>query len=379
VEALARKSPAELTALVEQIAGSAGLADDYRQRHADKEQAQQNTVFLLQQQKTLRAERKLLKEQKTEADRFHQLLTEKADVETELYLWILYHLDRDRHERDAVLGELRDERDAHRATEQTHAETLQQAKKQASAARRETGQRQQRRVELAALADRLEPAVIQTTEEIKSLANKLAQDEKQVAKKQTEADTHRERIDAIAKEIADYRTQLTALERDYDEIKANAAPVQLTPEQETRYEALRYQAAAASAAPRHALHAAQRRLEQARAHVATLQHTLQEAQAAQAETARDVQALDTRREKLTKVRWTSGWVVWHVGLDRNGGACRCPCCVLTLACFVFCFLALPPRVSQILLRICRQRNMNWCKSKDRRSGSKFVARNWMLT
>ncbi|EEC50622.1 predicted protein, partial [Phaeodactylum tricornutum CCAP 1055/1] len=300
VEALARKSPAELTALVEQIAGSAGLADDYRQRHADKEQAQQNTVFLLQQQKTLRAERKLLKEQKTEADRFHQLLTEKADVETELYLWILYHLDRDRHERDAVLGELRDERDAHRATEQTHAETLQQAKKQASAARRETGQRQQRRVELAALADRLEPAVIQTTEEIKSLANKLAQDEKQVAKKQTEADTHRERIDAIAKEIADYRTQLTALERDYDEIKANAAPVQLTPEQETRYEALRYQAAAASAAPRHALHAAQRRLEQARAHVATLQHTLQEAQAAQAETARDVQALDTRREKLTK-------------------------------------------------------------------------------
>jgi len=64
--------------------------------------------------------------------------------------------------------------------DQEAASALKEAKKLASAAQRKTGQAEKKRVQVASHVDQLEPALLEMTEEIKTLKKKLVQDEKQL-------------------------------------------------------------------------------------------------------------------------------------------------------------------------------------------------------
>lgn len=303
VESLARKSPTELVALIEQISGSSALQAEYDEAASAKEAAEQETLFAFKKQKTLRSERRFLKDQKEEAERFDALLTAKAKLQTDLYLWLLYHIDQDRTEREATAKTLKEELQAHDEEEKQVAARLKQAKKAASAARRHTAQADKSRVQLAASVDQLEPSIIQTTEEINNLRKKLQQDEKQLKKKQQEVEVHDDKLQGLETEIAEYKQTQQDLEADYEEIKRNATgdDVQLTPEQEVEYERVREAAAAAGAEPRRRLATLNRRLETARSKAAGLAQDLAESKKTEVETASDVKDFRDREEKLTKV------------------------------------------------------------------------------
>jgi structural maintenance of chromosome 1 len=304
VESLARKTPAELVGLVEQISGSAPLQDEYDRAAFEKDATEQATLFSFRKQKGFRSERRLLKDQKEEAERFHSLLETKAALQKDYYLWQLYHLDQDRQERESAAKELQDELQLVNTSEQGASDNLKEAKKKASAARRQTGQADKKRVQLAAQVDQLEPSIIQTTEEIKNLRKKLQQDEKQLAKKQEEAASHESKLQEIETEIDEYKKTQADLEKDYDEVKRDAtgSDVHLTAEQEEEYERVREAAAAASAEPRRVLTGRNRKLESARAKAATLAQETQDTTANRAEIANDVKEFAEREEKLTKVR-----------------------------------------------------------------------------
>jgi structural maintenance of chromosome 1 len=304
VESLARKTPAELVGLVEQISGSAPMKEEYDQAAQEKDATEQATLFAFRKQKGFRSERRLLKDQKEEAERFHSLLEKKAALQKDFYLWQLYHLDQDRREREAAAKELQDELQLAESAELTGATNLKEAKKNASAARRQTGQADKKRVQLAAQVDQLEPSIIQTTEEMKNLRKKLQQDEKLVAKKQEEAASHENKLQEIENEIEEYKKTQADLEKDYDEVKRDAtgSDVHLTAEQEDEYERVREAAAAASAEPRRVLTGLNRKLESARAKAANLSQETQDVTANRAEIAKDVKNFAEREEKLTKVR-----------------------------------------------------------------------------
>jgi structural maintenance of chromosome 1 len=303
VESLARKSPQELVTLIEQISGSASLKEDYEHALQEKDLAEQATLFAFRKQKGFKSERRLLKDQKEEAERFHDLLENKTAIQKDLYLWMLYHLDQDRQERESAAQELQEEL-AHLTTaEQEAANGLKESKKKASAARRQTGQADKKRVQLAAQVDQLQPSVIQTTEEIKNLKKKLQQDEKHLSKKQEEASSHKDKLEELDNEITEYKKTQDDLEKDYDEIKRNAtgSDVQLTAEQEQEYERVREAAAAASAEPRRLLTGLNRTLESARAKAGNLSQGLQEVTDTRTEIARDVKEFAERQDKLSKV------------------------------------------------------------------------------
>jgi len=316
VENLARKSPAELVALLENISGSADFKAEYEAAAAAKEEAETARLFCSKQKKSLEHERHALKDQKEEAERFHALLEQKAATQTDLYLWMLFHLDQDRLERETAAAELATELEELSQSEQEASAALKEAKKAASASRRQTAKADKSRVAAAAAVDTTEPAVIAITEEIKNLQKKIKQDETALTKKRAQAENHDAKLQELEREIAEYKQTETELVQEYEATKTELlkesgnSDVHLTAEQEDEYERVREAAAAASAEPRRVLSNLNRKLESARSKIATKQAELAEAVASKEQLERDCQELTERNESMTKVRCLLGVAGW---------------------------------------------------------------------
>ena len=302
VESIARKTPKEFVELVENISGSIELKGTYDEACKAKEESESSQLFLYNKQKAFKNERRILKEQKEEAERFHALLEEKSKLQTDLYLWLLYHIHQDMKEREEATEQLTSEMEELEKNEQSCSQLLKKCKKQASSARRETAAAEKKRIQLSAALDKLEPAMIQTTEEIKNLTKKITADEKQIRKMNIDAEKHSTRLADLESEIVEYNTTLQQLETDYGKIKRGATDdVTLTEEQEAEYDRVREAAAAASDGPRRVLTGLNRKLEAARVKAATKESEYQEVKSRHEEAASDVRDFTDRKEKLTKV------------------------------------------------------------------------------
>lgn len=310
VESLARKSPAELVELIETISGSADYKASYEAAVLEKEEAENSRLFTAKQKKSLEMERKQLKEQKDEAERFHSLLEQKGRISTDLYLWQLFHLDQDRLEREAVERELATELESATEVEGQASHALKLTKKAASEARRETAAADKQRVQQSAVCDRLDPSIVQTAEETKNLTKKLKMDESQLEKKQAEKTTHADKLAKLDQEIDEYTQTESDLVQAFNEEKSkllessagSSGLVNLSPAQEEEYERVREAAAAAGAEPRRIVASLQRKLDSARAASATVASEYNEAQQSQTQIQRDIQELTDRKESMAKVR-----------------------------------------------------------------------------
>lgn len=304
VESIANKNPNELVDMFEQFSGSIELKKPYEEALKKKDEAEAATVFAYNKQKSYKQERRLLKEQKEEADRFDELLEKKSKLQTDMYLWSLYHIESDMKERETAMEDLLAEQEELQDNEKSKTKSLKDAKKKASAARRETASAEKARIKLAGEVDKLEPSIIKTTEEIKNLSKKLKTDERQLAKTKKEAESHDQTFVALETEIDEYKTTLTQLESEYEDAKRDATgpdQVTLTEEQEVEYERVREAAAAASDKPRRKLTSLNRQLESARAKAANLGQEFEEVKNRRDEAASDVRDFTERKEKLSSV------------------------------------------------------------------------------
>jgi len=99
VESIAAKTPKELTQMIEQISGSDLLKEEYEQLLTKKSSAEEDTIYNFQKKKGFKAEKKEVKAQKEEAERYNNLLKERADILVEHILYQLFHVDKDMKER----------------------------------------------------------------------------------------------------------------------------------------------------------------------------------------------------------------------------------------------------------------------------------------
>jgi structural maintenance of chromosome 1 len=305
VESIAHKSPKELVELLEQISSSAELKDDYQRLSKEKEQAEAATLFAYNKQKGLKSERRVVKEQKEEAERFHQVLEKKNLVKTEMYLWQLYHLHQAISEKEETIAELQQQVDELEEQENQSQLMLKEAKKMASTCRRENATFDKKRIALASQVTKLEPSVIQVDEEIKSLKKKIESEKKQLIKYQRDATIHDETLESLRKDIEEYKETQAQLDKDYEDVKQSASDIILTEEQEVEYERVRELAAAASDEPLRVLKALTRKLEAARSKAGGLTESIDSLQNTRDETARDITALEERKETLASVRAVS--------------------------------------------------------------------------
>jgi len=301
VESLARKSPTEFVDLLEQISQSAELKGPYEAALLAKEQAEAASLFSYNKQKGMKGERRLLKEQKEEAERFDQLLADKQQLLTDFYLWQIYHMVIDRKEREGHLAELQAEVEGKEENERSHTISLKKAKKQASVARRAHQQADKKRVELAAKVDQLEPSLIRVEEEIKTFQKQMTHDKEQIKVHQEKANTHEGTLKELNADIQKSKGDLQALQDEYDLAKQDALPEdqpKLSQSQEEEYERVREAAAAASVRPRGRLQQITRQIESVRGAAAEAQRQLRDMDTQKGNLVRVQKELQVRREKI---------------------------------------------------------------------------------
>lgn len=125
VESIAQKSPQQLTELVcflnfcrpgksdlifhkfEEISGAAELKAEYQK--LDEQAKEKETEYLraFERKKNLAKERKQVKEQKEEAERFQILIEKKNQTIKEYYLWQLFHSQKNLTQAIQILREKR--------------------------------------------------------------------------------------------------------------------------------------------------------------------------------------------------------------------------------------------------------------------------------
>jgi len=302
VEQLARKTPHELVQLVETVAGSALLKDKYEAAATAQQEAEQLSLLQLHKQKGWRQERRILKEQKLEAERFQELQAEKGRLQTEFYLWQLFQINQDIEEHTEKYEEIKDDLAEQEKAEQEAQEALQEAKKEASAARRKAAAvEKEERLPHETKYQEIEPQIQPAMAAVESWKVKLAKDESTLVKQKQNKIKHDVRLAELEEELESYNVTLVEIEKEF-QVKMEGQKVVLTPEQEEEYQIIKETAAAAAAAARSKLQRQQQRLNSARAQAATLTSQQQEAQQQVLQLGQTVTELQEKKEKVQSVR-----------------------------------------------------------------------------
>lgn len=95
VEAVASQGSKELSRLIDQISGSLELKDEYERAKEAQERATDNSTFNFNKRRGINSEIKQFREQKSEAEKFERLQTEREQSILTHILWRLFHIDDD--------------------------------------------------------------------------------------------------------------------------------------------------------------------------------------------------------------------------------------------------------------------------------------------
>ena len=311
VESTARKTPKELVQWFEEISDSSELRQSYEEALEKMKEAEATARAASQKQKGFWKKRRELKGQKEEAEKFKSLVDSKTKLLTEFFLWQLFHIRADIQEKEEALDDLNGELETSNGSVEEVANSVRAAKKEASSARSASSKLEKKRVKLAAEVDKEQPSIIKTEQEIKNLKKKIASEKKQHEKIAKEAEAREETLANLEKEIKEYGETEEHLQQEYEEMKSSGAQgeVSLTEEQEAEYGTIREAAAVASAKPRHALGAANRKLENARAKAGALTEELNEMKARKDDATSKVAELVERKDKLEEVSFVHCFVI----------------------------------------------------------------------
>ncbi|KAG8929596.1 Structural maintenance of chromosomes protein 1, partial [Tulasnella sp. 418] len=210
VEAVASQSPKDLTRLIEQISGSLELADRYEESKAAQDRATENATFHFAKRRGIAGEIKQFREQKSEAERFEELIARRDSLVVHRLLWKLYHIEeaiesnaRDIRSKNKELVQLRSEQDAEKQKEDLDRLNRQLEEIQAAASAAEEAQRKLAEQQGLSFSE-------EHLEEYHSLKMKA----------HTEAVDERQQVETLKREE---RTTLRAIESQRDKLEQSRA------------------------------------------------------------------------------------------------------------------------------------------------------------
>ncbi|RHY28961.1 hypothetical protein DYB25_008938 [Aphanomyces astaci] len=214
---IASKSPDQLTRMFELISSSEELKDEYEKCLQEKAVAEENTIFAYQKRKGLAAERKIVKEQKEEAERFKQRRNELAKTKQEYYLWQVRHLDVDASAHKHAIAQLTDKLATFQAKQQDIA-ALQKDQKKAHATQLKTcRQLDALAADVARELEDVAPRTIQLNEQIKHAKKKLdaaSTNEKAMARN---VDNHAREVQGLTADVQDLKQAQSELDASKDD------------------------------------------------------------------------------------------------------------------------------------------------------------------
>ena len=304
VESTARKSPKELTAWFEEISQSSEVREEYESSLLAMNEADKHVRDISKKQNGYTKEKRQLKVQKEEAERYQSQVAAKRKLLTEFFLWQMYHIREDITEKDEYIHDVNEEIQESNSVISQKTQTLKKAKKGASQARSKANTLEKQRVELAAEVDQAQPTSIQTLEEIKTLSKKISTEESKLQKLQQETESRNDTLGNLQSEIAEYTETETQLKQEYEEQKnkrGSKDSTSLTEEQEVEYESIKETVAVATVKPRQTLNMASRKLESVKTKAASVQEEVKDLKARQQDAMDRFKELIERKQNLEKV------------------------------------------------------------------------------
>ncbi|KAG1701853.1 hypothetical protein DVH05_010345 [Phytophthora capsici] len=216
VESIASKSPAELTKLFEQISMSHELKDEYEKLLEEKNAAEENTIFAYRRKKGLVAEKRLVREQKEEAEQFRQKLEEVNNLRVEHYLWQLFQVEDDIKQRKETVRHYQEAGQTCLQKENGVAQLYREKKKELTASYRDMKSNRERIQDLQNEMDDIQPQVIRLREQTQYSQRKIVDSE-------TTEQTMKKRLEGKSTEVEALKNDLLELERARAELDANQA------------------------------------------------------------------------------------------------------------------------------------------------------------
>ncbi|KAI9988427.1 hypothetical protein PInf_021839 [Phytophthora infestans] len=216
VESIASKSPTELTKLFEQISMSDELKNEYERLMEEKDAAEESTIFAYKRKKGLVAEKRLVREQKEEAEQFRHKQDAVNDLRVEHYLWQLFQVEDDMTQREETVRQYQGARRTCSQKEEDVAQTYREKKKELNASLREVKTNRKRIQDLQSEMEDIQPQVIRLREQTQYSQRKIVESE-------TTEKQMKERQKGKAKEIEGLKTDLQELEKVKAELEAKQA------------------------------------------------------------------------------------------------------------------------------------------------------------
>ncbi|KAF4315661.1 hypothetical protein BBO99_00009220, partial [Phytophthora kernoviae] len=214
VESIASKSPAELTKLFEQISMSDELRNEYDRLLEQKNLAEENMIFGYKRKKGLVAEKRLVREQKEEAEAFRQTLEEANKLRIEHYLWQLFHVQDDIKQHEEAVKHYKESTSTYSAKDLSVAQMHHEKKKELSASLREVKRNSERIQDFQNEMEDIQPQMIKLREQTRY-------SQKRIVDAETTEKTMQSRVEGKSKEVDGLKRDLQELEKAKAELDAS--------------------------------------------------------------------------------------------------------------------------------------------------------------
>ncbi|KAG7394197.1 Structural maintenance of chromosomes protein 1B [Phytophthora boehmeriae] len=214
VESIASKSPAELTKLFEQISMSDELRNEYDQLLEQKNLAEENMIFGYKRKKGLVAEKRMVREQKEEAEAFRQKLEEANKLRTEHYLWQLLQVQDDIKQHEETVKHYKESVDTCSAKDQSVARMYHEKKKELNARLREVKRNRERIQDFQNEMEDIQPQLIKLREQTRY-------SQKRILDAETTEKTMKSRVEKKSMEVEGLKRDLQELEKAKADLDAS--------------------------------------------------------------------------------------------------------------------------------------------------------------
>lgn len=248
VESIAMKNAKERTALFEEISTSGTLREEYNSKKAEMTEAESESQSTYLKKKGIAAERKEAKLEKLEAERYERLKDEYDHNQIILYLFKLYHMEREIERLNGDLQAKKAEVTNVERQKEAADEVLRQKKKQIGVIGRELSKVEQEIREVEAEKSKKHTTYIKSKEKVTHTQNKLESAKKSLEQAKKADQKHQADILKLKTELDE---QLAKKRKFEEEIAGESAKrgrdIHLHQNQVQEYDKLKQQADATSA------------------------------------------------------------------------------------------------------------------------------------
>lgn len=259
VEALANKSPRDLTRLLEQISGSDEWKEEWEQCRTAVERAEDEVAQNSTKRKGVSAELKLVQDQRADVLRYEQLQDQRTNLQGEYYLWKLYHLEEAGRRLGAEIEE-QEQAVEQAATQVRNAEKTWTETKKAHAIHQKALLNVEKRLKTAQKALQVDaPTALQLEEHCKFLQDKVRSLQGAQERAHHDLQGYQRDREIARKEAQELAQALSQLEKEAEE-RCRMASVALTAPQQREYEQLKEDVRERTARERLKLESLQRKL-----------------------------------------------------------------------------------------------------------------------